>query len=69
MDRETCVCARKRVCVHVFACVCACVCTFGCFSGELWVEIEGVVRSARSRFEGRVELSTEQFLHTEIENT
>ena len=46
-----------------------CVGTFGCFSSELWVEIEGVVRSSRSRFEGRVELSTEQFLHTEIENT
>lgn len=36
--------------------------TSGCFRCELWIEIESVVRSSRSRFEGRVELSTEEFL-------
>lgn len=36
--------------------------TSGCFGCELRIEIERVVRSSCSRFEGRVELSAEEFL-------
>lgn len=38
------------------------VCTSGCFSCELWIKIESVVRSSCSRFERRVDLSAVQFL-------
>lgn len=36
--------------------------TSGCFGGELWIEIEGIVRSSCSWFERRVNLPTEEFL-------
>lgn len=36
--------------------------TSGSFCGELWIEIECIVRSSCSWFKGRVNLPTEQFL-------
>lgn len=36
--------------------------TSGCFSCELGIEIESVIRSSCGWFEGRVDLSAEEFL-------